>query len=52
MTFYVILQLFPESKGWYPITDDPDWYLSAKKKMQELKKLNPKEKYKLIKTSY
>lgn len=48
----MILQLFPEPKGWYPITDDPQHYLTAKKHMQELKKLNPKEKYRLIKTSY
>lgn len=52
MTFYMILQLFPNPKGWYPITDDPLHYIVAKKKMQELKKQNSKEKYRLIKTSY
>ena len=51
MTWYVIMQLLPEPKGWWSITDR-DWYLSAKKKMYELKKLNPKEKYRLLKTSY
>lgn len=51
MTFYVILQLFPEPKGWYDISE-PEHYLDAKKRMRELKKQNPKEKYRLIKTSY
>jgi hypothetical protein len=51
MTWYIVLQQFPEPKGWYPITD-PDWYLSAKRTMRDLKRSNPNEKYRLIKTSY
>ena len=51
MTFYVIMQLLPDHKKWWPITD-PEHYLDAKKTMQELKRLNPNEKYKLLKTSY
>lgn len=51
MTWYVILQKFPEPKGWFPITD-PDFYLSAKRKMQQLKRENPQEQYQLLKTSY
>lgn len=52
MTFYMILQLFPYPKGWEPITDDPEPYLAAKYRMQELRKKNPGVKYRLIKTSY
>jgi hypothetical protein len=52
MTFYVILQLFPAPKGWYPITDDPQPYLTMKRRMRALKKENPGVKYRLLKTSY
>lgn len=52
MTFYVILQLFPAPKGWYPITDAPQPYLTMKYRMQEMRKQNPGVKYRLMKTSY
>ncbi len=51
MTFYVILQWFPLPKGWCDISE-PEHFLDAKKRMYELKKVNPNEKYRLIKTSY
>lgn len=52
MTFYIILQLYPEPKGWYPLDLNPEGYLTMKYKMQELKNKNTTEKYRLLKTSY
>ena len=49
MTFYVILQKL--ENGWEDISD-PDWYLSAKRRMYELKKQFPNNEYRLYKTSY
>ena len=52
MTYYVIFQLFPQPKGWYPLDYGPDSYLTMKYKMQVFRKQNPGIKYRLMKTSY
>lgn len=52
MPQYIILQLFPGQKGWYPHNSFPNDYLTMKTKMKELRKQNAGIKYKLMKTTY
>lgn len=57
MTFYMICQFYTppmkqEYLGWYPLDLGPWTYLAMKDKMRELKRENPGNKYKLLKTSY